>query len=109
MSTNNHITQSAWEKMAITACAGLADPVADLQAMRDELDELKSGSVHSCSNSCQRPGCIRRRENEAMRAAIKAASGHLAGFLGFHSDELTNAQVRSIFDCITSLQPFAKP
>jgi hypothetical protein len=57
----------------VNACAGLADPAAEI---------------------------------EAMRAAIKEASSHLSGFLGFHSDTLTTAQMRSISDCLAKLATF---
>lgn len=45
-------------------------------------------------------------EIESMRATIKTASGHLSGFLGFHSDNLALPQMRLISDCLSSLQPF---
>lgn len=40
---------------------------------RNELENLKACAVHSCHADCQRPACKARRENKAMREAIKEA------------------------------------
>jgi len=50
-----------------------------------------------------------RVENEAMRDAIKEAQSAVSAFLGFHSDHLSNAQVASLSETLTKLQPFIKP
>jgi hypothetical protein len=48
------------------------------------------------------------RENAEMRAAIKEAQCAVSAFLGFHSGHLSNAQVASLSETLTKLQPFLK-
>lgn len=110
------------------ACQGMADPAAEIEMLKlareraldaadvlqnvtEERDELRrdvSALLNALPNGAHdvTEGVISIR---AMRAAIKAASSHLSGFLGFHSEALTNAQVRSVSDCLASLQLFTKP
>lgn len=37
----NNIPHSEWEKLAILACAGMTDPAAEIQAMRDAIREVR--------------------------------------------------------------------
>jgi polyhydroxyalkanoate synthesis regulator phasin len=49
------------------------------------------------------------RQVAAMRDAIKEAQSAVSAFLGFHSDHLSNAQVASLSETLSKLQPFIKP
>jgi hypothetical protein len=87
--------------------------ISDLKRERDEalerIDELEAKTIHSCHDQCQRPGCVRRRENEAMRGAIKVASNaiKLQIFVRGTRDDTLDvlAQMQA---ALTKLQPFLK-
>lgn len=50
-------------------------------ALQSQLDDLTARSIHTCGDHCQRPNCVRRRENEKMREAIREASKVLMDIL----------------------------
>jgi hypothetical protein len=85
--------------------------------LRQELDELKAGAVHSCHDQCQRPGCVRRRENEVMRVAIREANHILSyyrqfapGLSGLDEDIwLTTTEASQVMSALTKLKPFTTP
>lgn len=43
------------------------------EQLERELENLKACAIHTCHADCQRPSCKSRRENIAMREAIKEA------------------------------------
>ncbi len=50
-------------------------------ALQSQIDDLTARSIHTCGDHCQRPNCVRRRENEKMREAIREASKVLMDIL----------------------------
>jgi hypothetical protein len=91
-------------RVTVNACAGMADPAAEIAHLRDFAGRTHEFSTQVCVVVAQREA--KQQEIEVMQDAIKEASSHLLGFLGFHSDALTTAQMRSISDCLAKLQPF---
>jgi hypothetical protein len=90
--------------------------------LRQELDELKAGAVHSCHDQCQRPGCVRRRENEAMREVIRETRDFICrlrpSLLGLPYDDYVvrygvsqdyAASEEAINETLAKLKPFTTP
>lgn len=54
-----------------TSEAGWDDrAVATVNAAAEAIERLWCDGVHTCSDACQRPLCVLRRENEALRAEL---------------------------------------
>jgi hypothetical protein len=76
-------------EMPIGVCIrrNILPSVIRLKQERDEalerINELEAKTIHSCHNQCQRPGCKKRREIEAMREVIKEAVRLLGLFRHF--------------------------
>lgn len=64
---------------------------------REELQNWKPTSIHSCHSECKRPLCVANRQIAAMREAIKEA--HEALMLAPYRDQ----------EALAKLQPFLKP
>jgi len=70
--------------------------------LQSQIDDLTARSIHTCGDHCQRPNCVRRRENEKMREAIREASKVLM-------DILKNYECGGLIDsqCETTLAKLA--
>ena len=42
-------------------------------SLLDEVERLRTGSIHSCHDRCPRIECVQRREIERLRAALQLA------------------------------------
>lgn len=71
--------------------AKLARALAEIQDLREQLERTDPG-IHTCSDACQRPGCVMRRERDALLDWKESAMAvenewdeqHIARLLGAH-------------------------
>jgi hypothetical protein len=89
--------------------------ISERDEARKELDNLKAGTIHSCGDHCQRPNCVTRRENKAMREAIREAHIQIryaeASFAGMAirlhpSDPSNDAVLLRTGNALAKLKPF---
>lgn len=96
------------------------------EQLERELENLKACAIHTCHADCQRPSCKSRRENIAMREAIKEGhdaltecvddSGELLAERGWWQDEPRcdyqirydehKQRIEAAKAALTKLQPF---
>ena len=51
------------------------DTIAELKQEIDRLENLVAEGVHTCSNQCQRPVCVLRRENRELEQELAQTRG----------------------------------
>jgi len=99
-------TDAKWHAGHFVSETMAADFASQLEreniALQSQLDDLTARSIHTCGDHCQRPNCVRRRENEKMREAIREASKVLM-------DILKNYECGGLIDsqCETTLAKLA--
>ena len=80
--------QTLAHDMALVAKQALSTQAAELDALRGEVERLTLDGIHTCSDACQRPACVLRRENAQLRDRV-AGLEHIASDLLQHIDWLT--------------------
>lgn len=81
------------------------EAAARIEALEAELERRKYDGIHTCSDACQRPACVLRRENAALEAKVKEAGEALHSLLAIGPDHEMSCSIGPIYNCTCDLHP----
>lgn len=69
------------------AINSLARADTEIAALREEVQNLKATSIHTCHAHCRRPLCVMRRERDAAQARCERLENELSRLIGYISPD----------------------